>query len=50
MQIEMRDGLSFIDEVIEVRGLPGGETVVFADRQVISVQQIEALTAMSAEA
>ena len=47
MQIELRDGLSFIDEVVAIEGRPGNEVVILKDRQV-EVTKIDALTPISA--
>lgn len=44
VRVEMRDGLSFIDEVVEVVSEQGVEVAVFKDNSRIDVTLIDAIT------
>jgi Rho-binding antiterminator len=44
VRVELRDGLSFIDEVVEVVSEQGVEVAVFKDNSRIEVTRIDAIT------
>ncbi len=50
VQIELRDGLSFIDEVVDVVSERGVDVAVFKDNSRIDVTRIDAFTQLSVEA
>ncbi len=50
VQIELRDGLSFIDEVVEVRQERGVDVAVFRNNARIDVTRIDAITELQVQA
>ena len=50
VQVELRDGLSFIDEVVEVRQERGVDVAVFKNNTRIDVTRIDAITELQVQA
>jgi hypothetical protein len=50
VRVELRDGLSFIDEVVEVVSERGVDVAVFKDNTRIEVTRIDAITEIAATA
>ncbi len=50
VRVELRDGLSFIDEVVEVVSERGVDVAVFKDNSRVEVTRIDAITELVATA